>query len=87
VQQVSLVPALDPVAPEHRAQPAHQHRQLVLGPGRRDGVPQRVDQHPGRHGLPGAQRDQLQGQPRFPAAERLRLDSVHAEVAEHPHRQ
>ena len=87
VQQVALVPVLDPVTAEHRAQPAHQHRQLVLGPGRRDGVPQRVDQHAGRHGLPGAQRDQLQGQPRLPAAQRLRLDPVHAEVAEHPHRQ
>ena len=87
VQQVAVVAMLDPVAAQHRAQPAHQHRQLILGPGRRGRVPQRVDQHVGRHGLPAAQREQVQRQPRLPAAERLRLDPVHAEIAQHPHGQ
>ena len=87
VQQVTVVAMLDPVAPQDRAQPAHQDRQLILGPGGRGGVPQRVDQHVGRHGLPGGYREQLQREPRLPAAQRLRLDSVHAEIAEHPHGQ
>jgi hypothetical protein len=39
VEQVALVPVLDPVTAEHRAHPAHQHGQLVLGPGRRGGFP------------------------------------------------
>jgi len=78
---------LDPVASQDRTQPAHQDRQLILGPGGRGGVPQRVDQHAGRHGLPAGQREQLQREPRLAAAERLRLDPVHAEIAEHPHGQ
>jgi hypothetical protein len=78
---------LDPVAAEHRAQPAHQHGELVLGPGGRRVAPQGVDQHVGRHDLAFGQGQQLQRQPRLPAAERLRLDPVHAEIAEHPHGQ
>jgi hypothetical protein len=87
VQQVSLVAMLDPVTPQDRAQPAHQHRQLVLRPCGRGDLPERVDQHIHRHGLSVGQREQVQREPRLPAAECLRLDAVHAEIAEHPHGQ
>ena len=39
----------------------------------------------GWHDLLLGQRQQLQRQPRFPAAECLGLDSVHGEITEHPH--
>ena len=87
VQQVAAVPALDPVAAEHGTQPAHQHGQLIIRPRGRGVPPERVDEHSRRHRLPLRQGQQLQRLPRLPAAERLRLDPVHAEVAEHPHSQ
>jgi hypothetical protein len=87
VQQVALVAVLDPVPPEDRAEPAHQHRELILRPGRQFAAPERVDQHVGRYGLPVGQREQVQREPGLPAAERLRFNAVHAEIAEHPHGQ
>jgi hypothetical protein len=60
---------------------------LILGAGRRGALPQGLDEHAGRHGPPGGQREQVQRQPRLPAAERLLLDAVDAEIAEHPHGQ
>ena len=77
---------LDPVAAEHRAQPAHQDRDLILWPGRRGVTPQGVGQDGGRHDVALGEREQQQRLPRLPAAQGLRLDAVHAEVAEHPDR-
>ncbi|HLI40131.1 MAG TPA: hypothetical protein VKV35_00590 [Streptosporangiaceae bacterium] len=86
-QEVTAVAVLDPVTAEHRTEPADQHGQLVLGPRGRCAGPHRVDEHARRHGLPGGQGQQVQGQPGLLAAQRLRLDPVHAEVAKHPHGQ
>ena len=82
-QQVAAIPVLDPLLAEHRTQAAHQHRELLAWPGRRIMLPQGVDEHVGRHHLPGAEGQVLQRQPRLPTAECLRLDPVHAEFAEH----
>ena len=87
MQQVTAVPVLDPVAAKHRAQPAHQHGKLIIGPGGRGVGPEGVDEHVGRDDLLLRQGEQLQRQPRLPAAERLRLDPVHSEITEHPHGQ
>jgi hypothetical protein len=56
--------------------PSTERRRLIT-------FPQRVDEHVRRHYLPGAEGQLLQRQPRLLAAERLRLDPVHAEFAEH----
>jgi hypothetical protein len=84
VQQVTAVTVFDPVPAEDRAEAAHQHSDLVLGARRRRGAPQGVDEHVDRNGLAFGHGQQLQRQPRLPAAERLRLDPVHAEIAEYP---
>ena len=86
-QQVATISVLDPVPAQHRPQPADQHGQLVLGLGRRRVAPQRVDQHVGRHDLALGQGQCAERQPALPAAQGLRLDAVHAEVAQHPQRQ
>jgi hypothetical protein len=85
-QQVTAVAVVDPVAAEDRAEPAHQHGKLVVGPGGRGVAPQRVGEHGRWHHLPVAERQQLQREPGLPAAQGLRLHTVHAEVAEHSQR-
>ena len=86
-QQVAAVAVLDPVPAQHRPEPADQHGQLILGLGGRRVAPQRVDQHVGRHHLALGQGQHAQRQPALPAAQGLRFDAVHAEVAQHPQRQ
>ena len=84
-EQVTAVAVVDPVAAEDRAQPAHQHGKLVVGPGGRGVAPQRVGEHGRRHRLPVGERQELQRDPGLPAAQCLWRHAVHAEVAEHPH--
>jgi hypothetical protein len=85
VQDVAAVAVLNALAAEYRPQSAHQHGQLILGPGWRCVAPQGVQQDVRRHRLALGQGQQVQGDPRLPAAEPGGLDAVDAEFAEEPH--
>ena len=85
VQPVAAVLVADPFpAAEDRAEAADQHRQLVLGAGRGSGGPQRVGQHVGSDDGALAEGQQVQYLAGLAAAQGVRGQPVHAEVAEDP---